>query len=831
MADDFDKNDGTQGPEQDNPEQLGNLGKVIPVKLEEQMKTSYIDYAMSVIVMRALPDVRDGLKPVHRRILYAMQEAGMTSNKPYKKSARIVGEVLGKYHPHGDSSVYDTIVRMAQNFSYRYMLADGHGNFGSVDGDSAAAMRYTEVRMSKIAEIMLSDIDKNTVEFMPNYDESLKEPTVLPSKMPNLLVNGSAGIAVGMATNIPPHNLGEVIDGILMMIDNPDVTTAELMTAIKGPDFPTGGLIMGREGIVSAYTTGRGAVKMRACAHVEEKPNGRSRIVVTELPYQVNKARLVERIAQLVRDKTIEGITGLNDESDRNGMSVVIDLRRDMNPDVILNQLYQHTQMQDTFGVIMLALVDGQPRILTLQQILKYYIKHQEDVIRRRTQYDLDKAKARAHILEGLTIALENLDAVITSIRNSRTADIAKNELMTNYGLSDKQAQAILDLRLQRLTGLEQEKIESEYQQILQTIEDLKAVLADEQKIFNIIKEELTEVKRKFGDERRTQITQDTSELNIADLIAEEDIVVTMTNNNYVKRQPVSVYRSQKRGGHGITGMGTKEADFVENMIITSTHKNILFFTSRGRVYQLMGYEIPESGRTAKGTAVINLLPLEQGEKITAVIPIDAFDDSKYLFMTTKKGVVKKTVLTEYDTARKKTGLIALSLDDDDDLISVKLTDGQRQVIIGTKKGLAISFNEGDVRPMGRNTRGVRGIFLRNGDEVIGMDNVHDGAQVLTVTQNGYGKRTGVDEYRLQARGGKGVINIKVTSKTGEVIGIKVVREDQEFMLITNEGIVIRSEINGISVISRNTQGVKLMKIEENDSVAAMAVFDHESDE
>lgn len=831
MADDFDKNDGTQGPEQDNPEQLGNLGKVIPVKLEEQMKTSYIDYAMSVIVMRALPDVRDGLKPVHRRILYAMQEAGMTSNKPYKKSARIVGEVLGKYHPHGDSSVYDTIVRMAQDFSYRYMLADGHGNFGSVDGDSAAAMRYTEVRMSKIAEIMLSDIDKNTVEFMPNYDESLKEPTVLPSKMPNLLVNGSAGIAVGMATNIPPHNLGEVIDGILMMIDNPDVTIAELMTAIKGPDFPTGGLIMGREGIVSAYTTGRGAVKMRACAHVEEKPNGRSRIVVTELPYQVNKARLVERIAQLVRDKTIEGITGLNDESDRNGMSVVIDLRRDMNPDVILNQLYQHTQMQDTFGVIMLALVDGQPRILTLQQILKYYIKHQEDVIRRRTQYDLDKAKARAHILEGLTIALENLDAVITSIRNSRTADIAKNELMTNYGLSDKQAQAILDLRLQRLTGLEQEKIESEYQQVLQTIEDLKAVLADEQKIFNIIKEELTEVKRKFGDERRTQITQDTSELNIADLIAEEDIVVTMTNNNYVKRQPVSVYRSQKRGGHGITGMGTKEADFVENMIITSTHKNILFFTSRGRVYQLMGYEIPESGRTAKGTAVINLLPLEQGEKITAVIPIDAFDDSKYLFMTTKKGVVKKTVLTEYDTARKKTGLIALSLDDDDDLISVKLTDGHRQVIIGTKKGLAISFNEGDVRPMGRNTRGVRGIFLRNGDEVIGMDNVHDGAQVLTVTQNGYGKRTGVDEYRLQTRGGKGVINIKVTSKTGEVIGIKVVREDQEFMLITNEGIVIRSEINGISVISRNTQGVKLMKIEENDSVAAMAVFDHESDE
>ncbi|TCS78412.1 DNA gyrase subunit A [Pectinatus cerevisiiphilus] len=831
MADDFDKKDDAKNSGQNGSWQLGNLGKVIPVKLEEEMKNSYIDYAMSVIVMRALPDVRDGLKPVHRRILYAMQEAGMASNKPYKKSARIVGEVLGKYHPHGDTSVYDTIVRMAQNFSYRYMLADGHGNFGSVDGDSAAAMRYTEVRMSKIAEIMLSDIDKDTVEFMPNYDESLKEPTVLPAKMPNLLVNGSAGIAVGMATNIPPHNLGEVIDGILMMIDNPEVTVDELMTVIKGPDFPTGGLIMGREGIISAYTTGRGAVKMRACAHVEEKANGKSRIIVTELPYQVNKARLVEKIAQLVRDKTIEGITGLNDESDRKGMSVVIDLRRDVNPDVILNQLYRHTQLQDTFGVIMLALVDGQPRILTLPQILNYYIKHQEDVVTRRTKYDLEKAKARAHILEGLTIALENLDAVIAAIRGSRTADIAKEALTTNYGLSDKQAQAILDLRLQRLTGLEQEKIENEYQQVLQTIKDLTDILADEKKILNIIKEELTEVKRKFNDERRTQITQDTSELNMADLIAEEDIVVTMTHNNYVKRQPVDVYRSQKRGGRGITGMGTKEEDFVENMIITSTHKTMLFFTNRGRVYQLIGYEIPESGRTAKGTAVVNLLPVEQGEKITAVIPIDKFDDNKYLFMTTKKGVVKKTALPEYDTARKKTGLIALSLDDDDELIAVKLTDGDRQVIIGTKKGLAISFKESDVRSMGRNTRGVRGISLRKDDEVVGMDNLHRGATVLTATQNGYGKRTAVGEYRRQARGGKGIINIKVTPKTGEVVGIKVVREDQEFMLITNDGIVIRSDVSGISIISRNTQGVKLMKTEINDSVAAMAVFDHDAGE
>ncbi|WP_330997982.1 DNA gyrase subunit A [Pectinatus sottacetonis] len=802
----------------------------MPVKLEEEMKNSYIDYAMSVIVMRALPDVRDGLKPVHRRILYAMQEAGMASNKPYKKSARIVGEVLGKYHPHGDSSVYETIVRMAQDFSYRYMLADGHGNFGSVDGDSAAAMRYTEVRMSKIAEIMLSDIDKDTVEFMPNYDESLKEPTVLPAKMPNLLVNGSAGIAVGMATNIPPHNLGEVIDGILMMIDNPEITIPELMTAIKGPDFPTGGLIMGKEGIVSAYTTGRGAVKMRACAHVEERPNGKSRIIVTELPYQVNKARLVEKIAQLVRDKTIEGITGLNDESDRKGMSVVIDLRRDVNPDVILNQLYRHTQLQDTFGVIMLALVDGQPRVLNLQQILQYYIKHQEDVVRRRTKYNLDKAKARAHILEGLTIALNHLDAVIKDIRTSRTADIAKEALTTNYGLTDKQAQAILDLRLQRLTGLEQEKIANEYKQVLETIDELAAILADEHKILNIIKEELTEVKRRFGDKRRTQITMDASELDLADLIAEEDVVVTMTNNNYVKRQPIAVYRSQKRGGRGIAGMGTKEEDFVENMIVTSTHKTILFFTNRGRVYQLMGYEIPESGRTARGTAIINLLPVENGEKITAVIPIDEFAEDRFLFMTTKKGVVKKTALTEYDTKRKKTGLIALSLDADDELIAVKLTDGNRRVIIGTQNGMSICFDESDVRSMGRNTRGVRGISLRDGDVVIGMDNVHKGATVLTVTRNGYGKRTLAGGYRKQARGGKGIINIKVTEKTGEVIGIKVVHEGQEFMLITTDGIVIRSGVDEISVIGRNTQGVKVMKTGGNDNVAAMAVFDHEDE-
>ena len=673
-----------------------SAGKVLPVNLEDEMKNSYIDYAMSVIVMRALPDVRDGLKPVHRRILYAMQEAGMGSNKPYKKSARIVGEVLGKYHPHGDSSVYDAIVRMAQDFSCRYVLADGHGNFGSIDGDSAAAMRYTEVRMSKIAELMLQDIDKQTVDFAPNYDESLKEPTVLPSKIPNLLVNGSSGIAVGMATNIPPHNLTEVIDGVLQMIDNPDITIEELMQTIKGPDFPTGAMIMGRDGIISAYKTGRGAVKMRACTQISTLPNGKPRITITELPYQVNKARLVERIAELVRDKTIDGITDLNDESDRNGMSIVIDLRRDANAEVILNQLYQHTQLQETFGVIMLALVNGRPRILNLKQVLHYYIKHQEDVIRRRTQYELKKAQARAHILEGLTIALDHLDPIIETIRKSANGDAAKEVLMNDYTLTEKQAQAILDLRLQRLTGLEREKIETEYLEVLDYISNLNEILADEHKILNIVKEELSAVKAKFGDARRTQITDDTSDVDLADLL---------THNNYIKRIPLTTYRNQKRGGRGVTGMGTKEEDYVENMIITSTHNTILFFTNKGLVYQLKGYEIPESGRTAKGTAIVNLLPLAKEESITAIIPIEKFADDKYLFMATRQGIVKKTVLSDYDTNRKKTGLIAISLKDDDELISVKLTDGNRYIIIGTRDGMSISFNEQDVRPMGRNAR------------------------------------------------------------------------------------------------------------------------------
>ncbi|BEU88417.1 DNA gyrase subunit A [Selenomonas sp. TAMA-11512] len=804
-------------------------GKIVPINLEHEMKNSYIDYAMSVIVARALPDVRDGLKPVHRRILYAMQEAGMTSGKPYKKSARIVGEVLGKYHPHGDSSVYDAIVRMAQNFSMRYMLADGHGNFGSVDGDPAAAMRYTEVRMSKISELMLQDIDKDTVDFAPNYDESLKEPTVLPAKFPQLLVNGTSGIAVGMATNIPPHNMREVIDGTLMLLENPDTTVDALMTKIKGPDFPTAGLILGSEGIKSAYATGRGIVKMRAKAHIETMSNGKPRIIVSELPYQVNKARLIEKIAELVRDKAIEGITDLRDESDRSGMRIVIEVRRDANANVILNQLYKHTQLQDSFGVNMLALVNGRPEILTLKEVLAHYIAHQEDVITRRTKYELDKAEARAHILEGLTIALDHLDAVITTIRESRTADIAREALMTGFKLSEKQAQAILDLRLQRLTGLEREKIEEEYQEILKTIEWLKSVLADEAKIRQIIREELTEVREKYGDDRRTEITIDTSEINVEDLIAEEDVVITLTHGNYIKRMPLDTYRKQKRGGVGVTGMGTKETDFVENILVTTTHHTILFFTSRGRVYPLKAYEIAEAGRQAKGTAIINLLSLEANEKITAVLQVKEFKPDRFLFFTTKKGVVKRTSLVEFVNLRKG-GLNAINLDEDDDLIAVKFTDGEKTILLGTRDGMAIAFEESTIRPLSRIARGVRGISLRAGDEVVGMDTVKDGAEVLTISEEGFGKRTDTSEYRVQTRGGKGIINLKVTEKTGAVVGLRVVRSGQELILITTGGIVIRTNIDGISVISRNTQGVTIMKTSEDDKVASFATMDQKVD-
>lgn len=803
--------------------EFGN-GRILPVNLEQEMRNSYIDYAMSVIVSRALPDVRDGLKPVHRRILYAMQEAGMTSGKPYKKSARIVGEVLGKYHPHGDSSVYDAIVRMAQDFSMRYMLADGHGNFGSVDGDPPAAMRYTEVRMAKIAELMLQDIDKDTVDFVPNYDESLKEPSVLPAKFPELLVNGTSGIAVGMATNIPPHNMSEVIDGVLMLIDNPDASVEELMTVIKGPDFPTGGLIMGTTGIRDAYTTGRGSVKMRAKAHIETMSNGKPRIVVTELPYQVNKARLIEKIAELARDKQLEGITDLRDESDRKGMSIVIELRKDINPDIMLNQLYKHTQLQDTFGVIMLALVDNQPRILTLKQVLHYYIQHQEDVITRRTRYELSKAEARAHILEGLTIALDHLDAVITTIRESQTADIARNALMDGFKLSEKQAQAILDLRLQRLTGLEREKIEEEYQEVLKKIEWLKSVLADESKIMTIIKDELTAVKEKYGDARRTTITYDMSEMSEEDLIADEDVVLTISHNNYIKRMKLDTYNKQNRGGQGILGMSTKEGDFVENILITTTHHTILFFTSRGRVHYLKAYQIAEASRQARGTALINLLKLDKGEKITAVLQVREYNPAKFLFMATRKGIVKKVQLSEFNTTRKL-GVIALKLDDDDELIGVKQTDGQKQIVIGTRNGYAIIFDEEEVRSMGRIARGVKGIKLRDGDEVVGMDTIKRDSEILTVTAGGYGKRTKVEEYTTHHRGAMGVINLRVTEKTGEVIGLKVVRDGQELMLISTNGIIIRTGLDKISVIGRASQGVIIMKTAEDDKVASMAIL------
>ncbi|MBQ8417102.1 MAG: DNA gyrase subunit A [Phascolarctobacterium sp.] len=807
-------------------------GKILPVYIEDEMQKSYIDYAMSVIIQRALPDVRDGLKPVHRRILYAMQEAGMASNKPYKKSARIVGEVLGKYHPHGDSSVYEAIVRLAQDFSTRYLMVDGHGNFGSVDGDGAAAMRYTEVRMAKIAEMMLEDIEKETVDFVPNYDESLKEPSVLPSKVPALLINGSAGIAVGMATNIPPHNLTEVVNGLVMLIENPDAEIPQLMTAIKGPDFPTGACILGTDGIRSAYNTGRGVVKIRAKAEIEPMQKGKHRIVVTEIPYQVNKARLIENIAQLVKDGVVEGITDLRDESDRRGMRIVVELKADVVPDVILNQLYKHTQLQSSFGIIMLALVNGQPRILNLKQILEYYLAHQKEVITRRTRYELGKAQDRAHILEGLKIALDNLDAVIHTIRNSATADIAKTALMEKFSLSQRQAQAILDMRLQRLTGLERKKIDDEYIDVMETIDWLESVLADESKVMNIIKEDLLEMKKKFGDARRTEISMDTSEMDIEDLIAEEDIVVTISHQGYIKRQTLDNFRNQKRGGVGKTGgSGKKADDCAEHLFLSTTHHNILFFTNKGKVYRQKGYEIPEAGRTAKGTAIINLLPIEQGEKITAVIPVKEFKEDYFMFMATNKGTVKKTNLLDFDSARK-TGLIAINLDDNEDLIGVEMTDGNSEIVIATRNGIAIRFDEQDVRPMGRTAHGVRGIALNYGDEVVAMDSVpNEECEVLTATELGMGKRTAVSEYRKQTRGGKGVINMKITEKTGTVVGMRVINPEQEIMMITAGGIIIRIDVDQISQYSRNTQGVKLMTLNDEDKVVSLAAIHHEEEE
>ena len=798
-------------------------GKIIERDIEAEMKTAYIDYAMSVIVSRALPDVRDGLKPVHRRILYTMYEDGLTSDKPYRKSATTVGDVLGRYHPHGDASVYDAMVRMAQTFSLRYPLVDGHGNFGSIDGDGAAAYRYTEARMSKIAETMLTDIEKNTVKFIPNFDDRLQEPAVLPAKIPALLVNGSSGIAVGMATNIPPHNLTEVINGIIKIIDEDEVTDEQLMQIIKGPDFPTGGVILGREAIKQAYTTGRGKITVRAEAEIEESSNGKQKIIVTSLPYQVNKAKLIENIANLVKEKRIEGIAELRDESDReNAVRIHIGLKKDANARVVLNQLYKNTQMQDTFGIIMLALVDGEPKVLTLRQCLDHYIDHRKHVILRRTQFDLDKALARAHILEGLKIALVNIDEVINIIRSSY--DDAKEKLMQRFGLSEIQAQAILDMRLKTLSGLQREKIEDEYNELMKLIAHLREILGSEKLVFQVIKEELIEVKEKYGDERLTKIVAAEGELNEEDLIKEEQMVVAFTHFGYIKRMPIDTYKSQRRGGKGITGIATREEDFVKQIFTTSTHDTVLFFSNKGKLYRLRGYEIPEAGRTAKGTAIVNLLSLDAGEKISAIIPISNFEDGKYLLMATRNGLIKKTALQEYNSTRK-TGLLAITLKDDDELIDVRLTDGEDNVVLVTSKGMCITFDEKDVRPVGRSAQGVLGIRLDEDDFVIGMESIladNKKATLLAITENGFGKRTELDEYRVQNRGGKGVITYKITPKTGNIVGIRVTNEDDDAMLITNSGTIIRIKVKDVSILGRATQGVTLMRTSENEKVVSI---------
>ncbi|MDY8022114.1 DNA gyrase subunit A [Paenibacillus polymyxa] len=797
-----------------------NNSQIINRDIGVEMRESFMDYAMSIIVSRALPDVRDGLKPVHRRILYAMSELGMSPDKPYKKSARIVGEVIGKYHPHGDTAVYDTMVRMAQDFSLRYMLVDGHGNFGSVDGDMAAAMRYTEARLSKIAMEMLRDLNKETVDFMPNYDGEESEPVVLPARYPNLLVNGVGGIAVGMATNIPPHNLGEVIDGVQALIENPDITPMELMDYIQGPDFPTAGYILGRSGIRQAYQTGRGSVTMRAKTTIEEIGN-KARIIVHELPYQVNKARLVEKIAELVRDKRIEGITDLRDESDRTGMRVVIELRRDVNPNVVLNNLFKHTAMQSNFGINMLAIVNNEPKILNLKDVLYHYLKHQVEVIRRRTEFDLKKAEARAHILEGLRIALDHLDEVIALIRSSQTAEAAREGLIERFSLTLEQSQAILDMRLQRLTGLEREKIENEYNELIQKIAEYREILANEHLVLNIISEELNELKERFADDRRTEITVGEESILDEDLIPREDVIITVTHTGYIKRLPVTTYRSQKRGGRGVVGMDTKDEDFVEHLFITNSHHHLLFFTDKGKVYRIKAYEIPDLSRTARGTPIINLIQIEQGESINAVIPIEEFVEDSYLFFATQHGIIKKTPLDDYANIRKG-GLIAINLREDDALIEVKLTDGQQEMIIGTAQGMSIRFPESDVRSMGRSATGVKGINLDESDAVIGMDIVDTSLDILIVTAKGYGKRTPVVDYRIQSRGGKGIKTINVTDKNGPVVGLKVVKTEEDLMIITASGTLIRTSMGEISTMGRNTQGVRLINIRDDDSVATV---------
>ncbi len=818
----------------DNEEDDFEEGKIINREIVTEMKTAYIDYAMSVIVQRALPDVRDGLKPVHRRILYTMYEDGLTTDKPYRKSATTVGDVLGRYHPHGDASVYDAMVRLAQDFTMRYPLIDGHGNFGSIDGDGAAAYRYTEARMSKIAETMLQDIEKDTVDFMPNFDGIRQEPTVLPTRLPALLVNGSSGIAVGMATNIPPHNVKEILNAVIKMVEkkekNEDITDDELLSIVKGPDFPTGGLILGRDGIKDTYLTGKGKIIMRGEAEIEEMQGGRQRIIVSSLPYQVNKAKLIVDINQLAVEKRIEGISEVRDESDREEkVRVVIELKKDANARVILNQLYKFTQIQESFGAIMLALVNGVPKILTLRQCLEYYIEHRQNVVVRRTKFELNKALARAHILEGLRIAIDNIDEVIRIIRNSY--DDPKEQLMKKFGLDDIQAQAILDMRLKTLSGLQREKIEEEYKQLMELIAHLREILANENLVFDIIKEESLQIIEKYGDDRRTKIVAAEGELNEEDLIKEEQAIIALTHFGYIKRMPVDTYKSQHRGGKGITGITTRDEDFVKQIFTASTHDIILFFSNKGKLYRLRGFEIPEGGRTARGTAIVNLLALDGGEKIEAVIPIRKFEDNKFLLMATKNGLIKKTKLSEYDSG-KKTGLLAITLKENDELIDVRLTDGKDDVVLVTKKGMSITFSENDVRPVGRVAQGVLGMKLDSDDQIIGMEPIADrkNGTLLAITENGFGKRTELEEYRVQTRGGKGVITYKVTPKTGNIVGIKITTEDDDIMMITDKGIVIRIKAKDVSVLGRNTQGVTLMRTNDGGKVVSIETVQDETD-
>ena len=803
--------------------------RIIPLEIAEEMKKSYMDYAMSVIAGRALPDVRDGLKPVHRRILYSMSEFNLTPDKPYRKSARIVGDVLGKYHPHGDTAVYFAMVRMAQDFSTRGLLVDGHGNFGSVDGDSPAAMRYTEAKMSKLALELLRDIDKETVDFVPNFDESLKEPSVLPSRYPNLLVNGSNGIAVGMATSIPPHNLGEVIDATVHLIDNEECSVDDLMKFVKGPDFPTAAMIMGKENILNAYQTGRGKVKVRSKACIEELPKGKQQIVVTEIPYQVNKARLVEKIAELVKDKKVEGISDLRDESSRSGMRIVIELKRDANPNIVLNKLYKHSQLEDTFSIIMLSLVNGEPKILNLKQMLYYYVKHQKDVVTRRTKFELNKAEARAHILEGLRIALDNIDAVISLIRSSKTTQEAKSGLIERFGLSDVQAQAILDMRLQRLTGLERDKIENEYEQLIKLINRLKEILANERLLLNVIKEEMLIIKENYADERRTEIRHAEGEIDPKDLIEDEEIAITLTHFGYIKRVPADSYKSQKRGGKGVAALTTREEDFVKHLVSTTTHSKLLFFTNKGRSFRLNAYEVPEGKRQAKGTAIVNLLNLAPGEKIATLLAIDENDANKYLLLATKNGIVKKTSREEFKNINKA-GLIAIGLREDDELIGVRVTEGSKEVLLVTEQGMSIRFDENDIRPMGRTAMGVKGITLSENDKVVSMSLCDEGTDVLVVSENGFGKRTDIEEYRRQIRAGKGIKTYNLSEKTGKLVGAEMVNEDDEMMIINSDGVLIRIRVNEISLFGRVTSGVKLMKTDDEVNVVSIAKINMEEE-